>query len=81
MGGPRPRLYIHNSPNNPTGLSLERDTQTELAEVARSHGVIVLADEIYGLLHHQGAHRAFALDYPEATITSGGLSKWCGAGG
>ena len=79
--GPRPRLYIHNAPNNPTGLSLSHTEQAELASVARKHGVMILADEIYGPLHHKGAHRPFALDYPEGTITSSGLSKWCGAGG
>lgn len=80
-GGERTRLLILNAPGNPTGLSPDADTQRELAEVARRHGVIVLADEIYGPLNHAGAHRAFALDYPEGTVTTSGLSKWCGAGG
>lgn len=80
-GGQRTRLLILNAPGNPTGLSTDPDSQQALAEVARRHGVIVLADEIYGPLHHAGAHRAFALDYPEGTITTSGLSKWCGAGG
>ncbi|WP_110690049.1 pyridoxal phosphate-dependent aminotransferase [Salinicola endophyticus] len=80
-GGPRLRLLILNAPGNPTGLSPDADHQAALAEVARRHGIIVLADEIYAPLHHQGAHRAFARDYPEATVTTSGLSKWCGAGG
>ncbi len=80
-GGSHPRLLILNAPGNPTGLSPEADSQQALAEVARRHGVIVLADEIYGPLDHDGSHRAFALDYPEGTVTTSGLSKWCGAGG
>jgi len=80
-GGSRTRLLILNAPGNPTGLSPDAETQRALAEVARRHGVIVLADEIYGPLNHTGAHRAFALDYPEGTVTTNGLSKWCGAGG
>jgi len=80
-GGDRTRLLILNAPGNPTGLSPDADGQQALAEVARRHGVIVLADEIYGPLTHEGFHRAFARDYPEGTVTSSGLSKWCGAGG
>jgi len=53
----------------------------ELAAVARRFGVILLSDEIYGQLHHQGAHVSVARFYPEGTIISSGLSKWCGAGG
>ncbi|WP_136068860.1 pyridoxal phosphate-dependent aminotransferase [Modicisalibacter radicis] len=77
----RLKVLIHNAPGNPTGLAPDADTQQRLADVARRHGVLVLADEIYGLLHHRGAYRAFARDYPEGTVTTGGLSKWCGAGG
>lgn len=43
--------------------------------------VLVISDEIYGMLHHQGAHRSLARYYPEGTLVTGGLSKWCGAGG
>jgi aspartate aminotransferase len=41
----------------------------------------VLSDEIYGELHYQGNHESIASFYPEGTIVSSGLSKWCGAGG
>lgn len=81
QGGARLRLLVLNTPGNPTGLSPAPERQAALAEVARRHGVIVLADEIYGPLNHGGAHRAFARDYPEGTVTTSGLSKWCGAGG
>ena len=46
-----------------------------------SFKVILLSDEIYGELHHQGNHLSIAQFYPEGTIISSGLSKWCGAGG
>ncbi len=52
-----------------------------LAQTARRHGVILLSDEIYAELHHEGRHVSIARYYPEGTIVSGGLSKWCGAGG
>ncbi|WP_251978774.1 pyridoxal phosphate-dependent aminotransferase [Salinicola avicenniae] len=76
-----PRVLILNVPGNPTGLSPDVATQQALVEVARRYGVIVLADEIYGPLNHDGSHRALARDYPEGTVTTSGLSKWCGAGG
>lgn len=75
------RLLILNYPSNPTGLTLRADELQALAEVARQYRVIVLSDEIYGELHHTGAHVSLARHYPEGTIISSGLSKWCGAGG
>jgi len=77
----RPRILILTYPSNPTGLTYEPDALAELAEVARRYRVILLSDEIYGELHHQGRHASIATFYPEGTIVSGGLSKWCGAGG
>ena len=41
----------------------------------------MLSDEIYGKLHHENEHHSIVPLYPEGTIFSGGLSKWCGAGG
>lgn len=76
-----PRLLILNYPGNPTGMSYSAEALAELAEVARAHKVLVLSDEIYGEIHHDGAHRSIAPFYPEGTIVSSGLSKWCGAGG
>ena len=77
----RPRLLILNYPSNPTGCTYDADELAALAEVVRRHGVIVISDEIYGELHHGGAHASIARFYPEGTIISSGLSKWCGAGG
>ncbi len=75
------KLLILNYPNNPTGTSYSENDLRGLAEVLRRHGVIVLADEIYGEVSHTQAHSSLAQVYAEATIVSGGLSKWCGAGG
>jgi aspartate aminotransferase len=49
--------------------------------VARENNVIILSDEIYGQLNHNGNHISISRFYPEGTIISSGLSKWCGAGG
>ena len=77
----RPRIVILNDPNNPSGQTYEGDELAALADVARRYRVVVLSDEIYGEIHHEGAHVSMAEFYPEGTIISTGLSKWCGAGG
>ena len=76
-----PRLIILNYPANPTGRTYSETELKDLAEVARKYGVLLLSDEIYGELHHEGKHVSIAHYYPEGTIISSGLSKWCGAGG
>lgn len=77
----RPRLLVLNAPSNPTGRHLSSDALAAIAAVARRYGVLVISDEIYGMVHHGGGHRSIASVYPEGTIISSGLSKWCGAGG
>ena len=77
----RPRVLILNYPSNPTGTTYAPDELQALAEVARRYKVVLLSDEIYGELHHQGTHVSIARYYPEGTIVSSGLSKWAGAGG
>lgn len=77
----RPRIVILNYPANPTGATYVADELRALAKVARRYRVVLLSDEIYGDLHHRGRHVSIARYYPEGTIISNGLSKWCGAGG
>ena len=77
----RPRLVILNYPSNPTGRTYSQRQLKTLAKIARQNKVILLSDEIYGELEHKGEHISIARFYPEGTIISNGLSKWCGAGG
>jgi aspartate aminotransferase len=77
----RPRLLILNYPSNPTGTTYSESQLEELAAVARRYKVVLLSDEIYGELNFEGNHHSIASYYPEGTIISSGLSKWCGAGG
>ena len=77
----RPRLLIINAPSNPDG-GIYTDAELEdLAEIARRYGILVLSDEIYAGLLHSGKNISISRFYPEGTILSSGLSKWCGAGG
>jgi aspartate aminotransferase len=77
----KPRIVILNYPANPSGMTYTIDELKEIARVAFDHKIIMLSDEIYGELHHRGKHVSIARFYPEGTIISSGLSKWCGAGG
>jgi aspartate aminotransferase len=77
----RPRILVLNYPGNPDGGTFSADELKELAEVAERYELIVLSDEIYGQLNFKGSHVSIARFYPNRTIISSGLSKWCGAGG
>lgn len=77
----KPRILILNYPSNPTGATYSIDELKKLARVAKKYRVVLLSDEIYGELNFEGKHVSIAKFYPEGTIISGGLSKWCGAGG
>ena len=75
------KLLILNSPSNPTGNTIGKAALEAIAAVCRRYGVIVISDEIYRQLHFEGIAMSIAEYYPEGTIISSGLSKWCGAGG
>ena len=72
-------ILILNSPNNPSGTTC--NNLEELSKVARKHKIIILSDEIYADLKFNKKYNSIAKDYPEGTCITGGLSKWCGAGG
>jgi len=77
----RPRIVVLNYPSNPTGTTYSLEELQAIAEIANQYRVILLSDEIYGKLHHEDEHHSIVPLYSEGTIFSGGLSKWCGAGG
>ncbi|MEE4243392.1 MAG: aminotransferase class I/II-fold pyridoxal phosphate-dependent enzyme [Desulfopila sp.] len=77
----RSRLLILNYPSNPTGQTYTAAELEALAEVASKYQVLVLSDEIYARTTFFKKHTSMVSYYPEGTIFSGGLSKWCGAGG
>ncbi len=72
-------IFILNSPNNPSGTVCKN--LRELAAVAKKNNLIVLSDEIYTDLTFCNKYESISQYYPDRTFISGGLSKWCGAGG
>tara|TARA_B100000029_G_scaffold456608_1_gene484728 strand:- start:16 stop:1251 length:1236 start_codon:yes stop_codon:yes gene_type:complete len=71
-------LFI-NSPNNPSGTVCEN--LKEIATIAKKYKLVILSDEIYSKLTFHKKYMSISNFYPEGTIVSTGLSKWCGAGG
>ena len=72
-------LLFINSPNNPAGTVCKN--LQEIAEIAKKYKLIILSDEIYSELTFFDQYKSISNFYPEGTIVSSGLSKWCGAGG
>ena len=72
-------IFILNSPNNPSGTVCKN--LKELALVAKKFNLLVLSDEIYTDLTFCNKYESISKFYPKGTFISGGLSKWCGAGG
>ena len=72
-------LLFINSPNNPSGTVFKN--LQEIAEIAKKYKLIILSDEIYSRLTFDDQYKSISNYYPEGTIVSSGLSKWCGAGG
>lgn len=77
----KPRLLVLNYPANPHGGSYTEQYLKKIANIARRYRMLILSDEIYGQLQYDGNHISIGRFYPEGTIISSGLSKWCGAGG
>jgi len=72
-------LLFINSPNNPSGAVFKN--LEEITKVARKYKIVIFSDEIYSLLTFNNKYKSISNFYPEGTIVSTGLSKWCGAGG
>jgi aspartate aminotransferase len=73
----RTRMIVLNSPSNPTGGMLTRADLEGVAAVALAHGLVVLSDEIYSRLVHEGTHYSLLQveGMAEHTVVLDGLSK------
>jgi alanine-synthesizing transaminase len=73
----RTRGIVLINPNNPTGALCTRKMLEDIAELARQHNLLIIADEIYDKLILDGGEQvsiaAVAPDVP--VVTLGGLSK------
>src|SRR5512133_3303887 len=74
---PNTRAIVVINPNNPTGALYPDSLLLEIVAIAREHGLIIYADEVYDKVLYDGAtHTAIAaLSEDVLTITFNGLSK------
>ena len=76
---PRTRLFILNSPSNPTGTVYTPDEIKALGDVCVEKGVLIMSDEIYEHLLYDGAvHKSVASFSPahyDHTIVVHGFAK------
>jgi alanine-synthesizing transaminase len=74
---PRTKAIVVINPNNPTGAVYSDQTLQQIAELARQHSLVVLADEIYDkVLYDDAVHIPFSAIAPDLfTLTFNGLSK------
>ena len=67
-----------NSPSNPSGAVMDRQTLERICAWAGEHGIWVLSDEIYRRLHYDGSPAPSVLDVqdrPEHVVAMDGMSK------
>ena len=74
---PNTRAIVIINPNNPTGALYPDELLKEIVAIAREHGLIIYADEVYDKVLYDGVtHTAIAsLSEDVLTITFNGLSK------
>ena len=74
---PRTKALVVINPNNPTGAVYSREVLNQIAELARKHQLLLLADEIYDkILYDDATHIPMATVAPDLLcLTFNGLSK------
>jgi aspartate aminotransferase len=76
---PRTRLFILNSPSNPTGSIYTREEIKALGDICVEKGVLIMSDEIYEKLVYDGAEHVSVAGFSQAhydhTIIVHGFAK------
>lgn len=75
---PRTRMLLINSPGNPTGRIIDRETLAAIADLAVARNLLVVSDEIYEKIVYDGAEHVSVASLPgmaERTLTVNGFSK------
>ena len=74
---PRTKGIVVINPNNPTGVIYPDHVLQEIIAIAREHGLVILADEVYDkVLYDDATHTAMAsLSTDVLTLTFNSLSK------
>jgi aspartate aminotransferase len=79
--GKNPSKLILNYPSNPTGLTISEPELEKIAKVCVDEDILIISDEIYGLVSFDGVYRSIAKYAPTHTAVTTGLSKHLSLGG
>lgn len=80
--GRRPGTLVLTRPDNPTGTVAGDELLRQVCEIAERHDLLVIADEIYADLSHDGSYPTSAATLlSERTVITTGLSKRLALGG
>jgi aspartate/methionine/tyrosine aminotransferase len=81
---PKTSALFINSPSNPTGWTATQEDLKAVLQLARKHGLWIIADEIYGLYYFNGPRAPSFMDVMEPEdriIFANSFSKnWCMTG-
>jgi aspartate aminotransferase len=74
---PRTKVFIFNSPNNPTGTVFSDSALSQIADLASKHDLWIIADEIYARILFAGTYKSIwsLPSMPERTVIIDGFSK------
>lgn len=75
---PRTKAILVNTPNNPTGRALDAEEAAAVADFAREHDLVVVADEIYEKIRYDDREHFSIAALPgcaDRTLTVNGFSK------
>lgn len=72
---PKTKAIIINTPNNPTGAVFSDETLKGIAELAKKHHFVILADEVYEAFCYEQSYTPMATFAPDHTITFSSFSK------
>jgi aspartate aminotransferase len=76
--GPRTRMMFINSPNNPTGWTLEREEMRRILDFTRSRGLWLLSDEVYARIVYDAPAAPSFLEFADSDdrlLVVGSFSK------
>jgi aspartate/methionine/tyrosine aminotransferase len=81
---PKTKALFINTPSNPTGWTATKEDLKAILELARKHGLWIVADEIYGLYYFEASRAPSfmdVMDKDDRIIFANSFSKnWCMTG-
>lgn len=75
---PNTKALMINTPNNPTGSVMSRETMAKIAELAVKHDILVISDDVYNTLLYDGEEAVSIASFPgmkERTVIVNSFSK------